>query len=137
MTCGTDCGCKTERECQFSNVMTMAYDIFGNDLRKGHCEVHPHVHEEYPCSVCYAENREKQQQQPQPDYYQDRIIAALQEQNANLEDGNALLLEENKKLREALKELLPHCDHLLIEYNTSGIYEHASSLVYPPKQEQL
>lgn len=34
----------------------MSYDIYGNNLRRGHCEVHPHVHEEYPCSICYIEN---------------------------------------------------------------------------------
>lgn len=33
----------------------MAWDIYGQPLRPGHCEVHPHVHEEYPCSVCLAE----------------------------------------------------------------------------------
>lgn len=35
----------------------MAYDIYGQNLRGGHCEVHPHVHESYPCSECYAESR--------------------------------------------------------------------------------
>lgn len=34
----------------------MSWDIYGNPLARGHCEVHPHVHEEYPCSVCIAEN---------------------------------------------------------------------------------
>lgn len=34
----------------------MSYDIYGNNLRRGHCEVHPHVHEEYPCSICCMEN---------------------------------------------------------------------------------
>jgi|SRR5690554_1067870 len=34
----------------------MSYDIYGNPLRRGHCEVHPHVHEEYPCSICIQEN---------------------------------------------------------------------------------
>ncbi len=28
-------------------------------LRPGHCEVHPHVHECYPCSVCLEEARER------------------------------------------------------------------------------
>ena len=30
----------------------MAYDIYGNSLRRGYCEVHPNVHEEYPCTLC-------------------------------------------------------------------------------------
>jgi hypothetical protein len=34
----------------------MAFDIYGNRLRQGYCEVHPHVHESYPCSeCCYSE----------------------------------------------------------------------------------
>lgn len=35
----------------------MAYDIFGNDLRRGYCEVHPHVQQEYPCDLCDSERR--------------------------------------------------------------------------------
>ena len=33
----------------------MAWDIHGNQLRKGYCEVHPHIGEEYPCSLCQME----------------------------------------------------------------------------------
>jgi hypothetical protein len=36
----------------------MSWDIYGNPLQRGHCEVHPHVHEEYPCSVCLSERRQ-------------------------------------------------------------------------------
>jgi len=36
----------------------MAFDIYGEDLKRGHCEVHPWIGEEYPCSLCYA-NDEK------------------------------------------------------------------------------
>lgn len=39
----------------------MAWDIYGNPLQRGHCEVHPHVHEEYPCSVCMSERGQTQQ----------------------------------------------------------------------------
>lgn len=40
----------------------MSWDIYGEPLRRGHCEVHPHVHEEYPCSVCIADKRSSDQQ---------------------------------------------------------------------------
>ena len=43
----------------------MAYDIYGEPLRYGHCEVHPHVHEKYPCSVCLAEKAVNDQRQNQ------------------------------------------------------------------------
>ncbi len=36
----------------------MNFDIHGNNLRSGHCEVHPWVHEEYPCSMCNARSFE-------------------------------------------------------------------------------
>lgn len=53
----------------------MSWDIYGNPLRRGYCEVHPNVHEEYPCSLCEAEIRadenKKHSQQQQQQYYQD------------------------------------------------------------------
>lgn len=36
----------------------MAYDIFGNHLQPGHCEVHPDVAEPYPCTCCFEDLRE-------------------------------------------------------------------------------
>jgi hypothetical protein len=33
----------------------MAYDIYGERLALGHCEVHPHVAIEYPCPQCELE----------------------------------------------------------------------------------
>ena len=33
----------------------MSWDIYGHNLRRGYCEVHPSVHEGYPCSVCQEE----------------------------------------------------------------------------------
>lgn len=45
----------------------MAYDIYGNNLASGHCEVHPWVGESYPCSLCYAENANRNQKQPDYD----------------------------------------------------------------------
>lgn len=43
----------------------MAYDIYGNNLRSGHCEVHPWVHESYPCSACYADNQRQEAEKEQ------------------------------------------------------------------------
>ena len=40
----------------------MSWDIYGNPLARGHCEVHPHVAEEYPCSVCIGEKQANDQQ---------------------------------------------------------------------------
>lgn len=39
----------------------MPYDIYGQPLRRGYCEVHPDVHQEYPCPCCVIEyNRHEQ-----------------------------------------------------------------------------
>lgn len=36
----------------------MNYDIFGNSLRSGFCEVHPWVEMPYPCSECAHDDAE-------------------------------------------------------------------------------
>ena len=46
-----------------TKLKDMAYDIYGQNLASGHCEVHPWVGESYPCSLCYAENASRNQKQ--------------------------------------------------------------------------
>jgi hypothetical protein len=58
----------------------MSYDIYGNPLRRGHCEVHPHIHEEYPCSVCLADARRRKNPRPAVDYDPLLEIAELKSQ---------------------------------------------------------
>lgn len=41
----------------------MAWDIYGERLEPGHCEVHPYVNVEYPCHVC-LEERKRQKEIP-------------------------------------------------------------------------
>lgn len=36
----------------------MSFDIYGEHLLPGHCEVHPWVHSEYPCPVCCQQSGE-------------------------------------------------------------------------------
>ena len=43
----------------------MSFDIYGQHLRPGYCEVHPDVPEEYPCLYCrirHAENETKERE---------------------------------------------------------------------------
>lgn len=44
----------------------MSFDIYGERLARGHCEVHPWVHSEYPCPVCLEQSakrlREKEEE---------------------------------------------------------------------------
>ena len=64
----------------------MSWDIYGNPLARGHCEVHPHVHEEYPCSVCMAEKRQREQasQQSEAEHYMQLEIAKLKSDRLEL-----------------------------------------------------
>lgn len=41
----------------------MPYDIYGQYLRPGHCEVHPGIHESYPCELCICEDMRHREQE--------------------------------------------------------------------------
>ena len=74
----------------------MSYDIFGNPLRKGYCEVHPNIPQEYPCYICCQEieeeNRIRQIQQrpeqPEPKIYEidfeGHVLAKIEVHNGEL-----------------------------------------------------
>lgn len=47
----------------------MAFDIYGGTLLRGHCEVHPWVHEEFPCPVCIREDRDRKKAKAEEDAY--------------------------------------------------------------------
>jgi len=47
----------------------MAFDIYGNRLRRGHCEVHPDISEPYPCYLCYQEQLEKRHRRAMEEEY--------------------------------------------------------------------
>lgn len=48
----------------------MPYDIFGDRLEHGHCEVHPWVNVEYPCHVCVDGRRQHEQELAMRDQYE-------------------------------------------------------------------
>lgn len=70
----------------------MAFDIFGNRLRPGYCEVHPDIAEEYPCSLC-TENRQQDERQSRQDRYDEEI--------REWEESMAVQVEEERLLAEA------------------------------------
>lgn len=47
----------------------MAWDIHGNRLERGHCEVHPWIHQEYPCGLCCRERDDHERQRAEQDRY--------------------------------------------------------------------
>lgn len=79
----------------------MAFDIWGNNLRPGHCEVHPHVHEEYPCSMCLSEGQNREQERhahdramkaQETEYYLGQAQAEIERLKADLKASNELLV---------------------------------------------
>lgn len=51
----------------------MAWDIYGYPLKPGHCEVHPHIGQVYPCYLCLEkERRAKQEQESEYQYWEDQ-----------------------------------------------------------------
>ena len=125
----------------------MSFDIYGNPLQRGHCEVHPHVHEEYPCSVCMAETRQK------VDYYNkqesayimsnlEQRIKVLEEECGRLKEDNAFLHKrrgqlviERDKLREELKNQPGYYNYGRFQFN-EGVEAAAQEIIkaYPPSQ---
>lgn len=72
----------------------MAYDIYGNQLRRGYCEVHPNVHEEYPCSACTAESSVNEAERYAQQAYQEGQINGYAQ---GYEDGYAKATNEAKE----------------------------------------
>lgn len=44
----------------------MSYDIYGQRLRPGNCEVHPDVAQDFPCDCCYGERQQLFPPEPEP-----------------------------------------------------------------------
>ena len=51
----------------------MSYDIYGQSLRRGHCEVHPEMHQEYPCDICIGNERESYEDTVSRDHYEQEM----------------------------------------------------------------
>ena len=52
----------------------MSFDIFGQPLKRGHCEVHPHVNEEWPCSLCLMESEQRRRTESNNNAQHDMIL---------------------------------------------------------------
>jgi len=51
----------------------MSYDIYGQTLRRGYCEVHPDMHQKYPCDMCMANEREYYENSVDRDHYEQEM----------------------------------------------------------------
>jgi hypothetical protein len=67
----------------------MAWDIYGNNLRRGYCEVHPDVPQEYPCMYCMQdidrENRYQDEQGLIDAYHKEQMELVEREYRENAE----------------------------------------------------
>lgn len=90
----------------------MSWDIYGNHLRRGHCEVHPHVHEEYPCSICMAERNRPQINRHAHEEFE-RLQYELDQQGdyiRHLESERAALAAQVQALGDKLSEVVALLD---------------------------
>jgi len=89
----------------------MAYDIYGNDLRRGYCEVHPHVNQEYPCDLCCVNNKKEQERnynkEMQNQYYND------------LEKHHSVRVLIDTNVVRIIKDVLDQNNSLDIDFNGS------------------
>jgi len=108
----------------------MPYDIYGNILQKGHCEVHPDVPEEYPCSRCMERSnppyeREPEPQEPDPTVAEyicfdaEKFKAAVEEVIAKQEDDTAFV-EVVKNLFRNLGLDFGFVHHVISEIEKEG-----------------
>ena len=64
----------------------MSFDIYGENLAVGHCEVHPWVHAEYPCPVCLSDsNKRRSEKLEEERYYREMEAAYYAEMAGSME----------------------------------------------------
>lgn len=111
----------------------MSYDIYGGILRPGHCEVHPHVAEAYPCSVCYAERQAHEQRahsQAAESAQAERILALelqlseaveIAESARKQNDALVAALREARRFADEVRDDFPVSSGLLIKHIDSAL----------------
>lgn len=73
----------------------MPYDIYGQSLERGHCEVHPHIHEQYPCSLCLSIDRERERDRREEERMSREQAAAYYERQFGDTELDSWLLPES------------------------------------------
>ena len=108
----------------------MSYDIYGNPLQRGHCEVHPHVAEEYPCSVCMADKR----QRDTIDRYEEAQVEEHQQLEAKL--YNMILAFKAHYASHNPQHSEPSDSYLLGVLNGDHAYKHSDQLRKAAKRRE-
>lgn len=79
----------------------MSFDIHGNPLSPGHCEVHPWVHAEYPCPQCVHEREQNDNRRAGTD--NSTLAARIEHLEKRVQITEDLLMKVNAILKEAVK----------------------------------
>jgi hypothetical protein len=84
----------------------MSFDINGNKLQPGHCEVHPHINEDYPCSVCNSEHYRKVASSEQQGKWkaQDELAALSARLNKTIDDKSKHIKELENRIKYLLMQ---------------------------------
>ena len=85
----------------------MSFDIYGNDLKRGYCEVHPNVADEYPCSLCMANSKIKEVFNPSQEleYHLGQCQERIEELEARINE-----LEQAQSKWISVEDRLPEID---------------------------
>jgi hypothetical protein len=83
----------------------MPFTIYGGYLRPGHCEVHPEVHEEYPCSECLREDYENREQERAYERYCEDELAKQYQEHLENEYAKYILWVHTDRIAEIFESL--------------------------------
>lgn len=106
----------------------MSWDIYGNPLRRGHCEVHPHVHEEFPCSICMEERGRRNEPHNE--------MEQLQHDFAMQGDYIRQLETERKELTAQVEQLREQLEYMAQQHRC-GCGHPACNRCYDDKQNAI
>lgn len=89
------------------------WDIYGQPLKRGHCEVHSWINEEYPCSLCMSEKKQKDMEEKQSEQYYEaqRLQNIIEQLQAHIKSLEAVREWADINLSEMECRGDEDCDH--------------------------
>lgn len=66
------------------------YDIYGEPLERGYCEVHPWIPEEYPCYMCKQQQEQDRQNREAEKLYYEQLEKEYLESLVKNVDGDGI-----------------------------------------------
>jgi len=108
----------------------MSWDIYGQPLARGQCEVHPHIHEEYPLDE--RQRHEQNQHQDETVHNMQEEVDRLKDYCADLRNLLSHIIENTERVESGIYQLVCHEDfnpedtlaaarHLLNQITQEGV----------------